>query len=122
MAKSIGDVVGSWAFLIGVAIAVIVGAFSSVPLIANLNQEAVLWVLVVIGLVVGFLNVTARESNKFLMSGIVLILVSIFGLSIFSNPADSTKIIGNVLLTLLKIFIPAVIIVAIKNVFNIAKN
>jgi len=103
--------VGSWAFLIGVILAVILG------LLGNFGPVWII-VLVIIGLIVGLLNVNEKEVMPFLMSGIVLIIASAFGGSVFYN----VQTLGNVLDALLIIFIPAVIIVAIKNVFNLAEN
>ena len=103
--------VGSWAFLIGVVLAVLLGV------LGNFNP---IWIitLVVIGLLVGLLNVAEKETMPFLVSGIVLIISSAFGGGVF----DNVPVLGNVLDALLLIFIPATIIVAIKNVFSLAEN
>ena len=112
MAKTRGvDVVGKWAFLIGVILAVVLGLFD--PVLGN-------WiiVLVVIGLIVGLLNVTDKEVAPFLMSGAVLIIASALGGSLMSD----MPYVGAVLDALLAVFVPATIIVAIKNVFSLARN
>ena len=77
---------------------------------------AALMVLVVIGLIVGLLNVGDEEVMPFLMSGAVLIIASAFG-------QTATSVIGllsSILDALLLIFVPATIVVAIKNVFSLA--
>ncbi|MEK6844654.1 MAG: hypothetical protein AABX44_00170 [Nanoarchaeota archaeon] len=112
MAKTRGvDVVGKWAFLIGVILAIVLGLFD--PVLGN-------WiiVLVVIGLIVGLLNVTDKEVAPFLMSGAVLIIASALGGSLMSD----MPYVGAVLDALLAVFVPATIIVAIKNVFSLARN
>jgi len=112
MAKTRGvDVVGKWAFLIGVILAVVLGLFD--PVMGN-------WaiVLVVIGLIVGLLNVTDKEVTPFLMSGAVLIIASALGGSLMSD----MPYVGAVLDALLAVFVPATVIVAIKNVFSLARN
>jgi len=113
MAKSkLGlSVIGSWAFLIGVILAVVLGL---------LGMVSGVWVtvLVIIGLIVGLLNVTDKEAMPFLLSGAVLIIASSLG----QGSLGSIKMIGDILGALLIIFVPATIIVAIKNVFSIAKN
>ena len=112
MAKTRGvDVVGKWAFLIGVILAVVLGLFD--PVLGN-------WaiVLVVIGLIVGLLNVTDKEVTPFLMSGAVLIIASALGGSLMSD----MPYVGAVLDALLAVFVPATVIVAIKNVFSLARN
>ena len=112
MAKTRGvDIVGKWAFLIGVILAVVLGLFD--PVLGN-------WaiVLVVIGLIVGLLNVTDKEVAPFLMSGAVLIIASALGGSLMSD----MPYVGAVLDALLAVFVPATVIVAIKNVFSLARN
>lgn len=109
--KSKMGMVGSWAFLIGVILAIILGALGPVA-------GAWLIVLVVIGLIVGLLNVADKEVQPFLMSGAVLIIASALG----QNVTGGIAILDNVLQALLAIFVPATIIVAIKNVFSLARN
>jgi len=112
MAKTKGmNVVGKWAFLIGVILAVVLGLFD--PIMGN-------WaiVLVVIGLIVGLLNVTDKEVAPFLMSGAVLIIASALGGSLMSE----MPYVGAILDALLAVFVPATVIVAIKNVFSLARN
>ena len=116
MAKSLmkKGVIGSWAFLIGVILAVVLGL---------LGMVSGIWVtiLVVIGLIVGLLNITESETTPFLLSGAVLIIASAWGQSdsIASIPYLNVK---GILDALLVIFVPATIIVAIKNVFGLAKG
>ena len=104
MAKTKNNL-GSWAFLIGVVLAVILGVFMQ----DQMTNSTVILILVVIGLVVGFLNVTAEESQSFLLSGAVLIIASSLGSSALSNIA----MLDSVMNALLMIFVPATIIVAI---------
>ena len=74
--------------------------------------------LVVIGLIVGLLNIADKEVAPFLMSGVVLIIASALGGSIMSD----VPYVGAVLDALLAVFVPATVIVAIKNVFSLARN
>ena len=109
MAKG-GNTLGSWAFLIGLIIAVVLGLFG--PLATGMVMT-----LVVIGLLVGLLNVADKETNAFLMSGTVLIIASAFGGDVLASVPTLSPIFD----ALLVLFVPATIIVAIKNVFQIAK-
>lgn len=111
MAKVKTNLIGSWAFLVGVILAVVLG------LIGNLSGNWLI-ALVIIGLIVGLLNVTDTETMPFLLSGAVLIIASVFGGSVLAD----IQIIGNVLSALLVIFVPATIVVAIKNVFVLAHH
>ena len=111
MVKGISSNIGSWAFLIGVVLAVILGAL-------GLVSGYVLMALIIIGLIVGFLNVTGKEVGPFLLSGAVLIIESSLG----SNVLSDLAYVGSILEALLVIFVPATVIVAIKNVFKLSKN
>jgi hypothetical protein len=74
--------------------------------------------LVIIGLLVGLLNVTGRETTSFLMSGLVLIIASAFGGDVLSPVPYA----GPIFDALLVLFVPATIVVAVKNVFSIARD
>jgi len=58
-----GDLIGGWSFLIGLVLAVILGAMGRV-------DGSVSTILIVLGLIVGFLNVSDKETNQFLLAGI----------------------------------------------------
>lgn len=105
---------GSWAFLIGVILAVVLGLFASS---AGISSQW-LMVLVIIGLVIGLLNVTGHEVTPFLMAGVVLIIASSFGGGVLGIIPKASEILR----ALLAIFVPATIIVAIKHAFSLARN
>ncbi len=104
--------IGSWAFLIGVVLAVVLGIIGG-----GIGGTWTI-VFIVIGLFVGLLNVTDKETAPFLMSGAVIFLASALG----KIGVSDIQILVNVLNALLVIFIPATVIVAIKNVFNLARK
>lgn len=109
--KAKGNVIGAWAFLIGVVIAIVIALFA-------VATPTIIWILAVIGIIVGLLNVTDEESQPFLFSAISLLLVGALG----RGAVDNVAILANILDSLLVIFVPATVIVAIKNVFAIAKH
>ncbi len=111
MAKKSGNLLGGWAFLIGVVLAVVLA------LMGTLTQTLTT-VLIVIGLVVGLLNVKSEETTPFLLSGAVLVIVSSLGQGVVSN----IGVFDRVLNALLIIFVPATIIVALKHVFSLARR
>jgi len=102
---------GRWAFLIGVVLAVVF-AF-----VGKMTPDVVA-VLVAIGFIVGLLCVSEEESQPFLMSGAVLIIASAFG----QNAILSFGILERMFSALLVIFVPATIVVAVRNVFGIATS
>ena len=109
--RSMGNMLGSWSFLIGVILALIVGA------VGNLGQTTT-YVLVILGVVIGLLNIADKEVAPFLMAGAVLVIVSALG----SNILSSVDWIKGILDAIMVIFVPATVVVAIKSVFNLAKN
>lgn len=102
---------GSWAFLLGIVIAI---------LTAFVPFEWTALVLVVLGLIVGLLNVTGKESVPFLVAAIAL------GFSAASlQPLGAVPIVGWLLPIFgnIALFVaPAAFIVALKAVYGMAKE
>jgi len=113
MAKSEkSNLIGGWAFLIGIVLAVILGAVGGI-------DRTILTVLMLIGLIVGLLNIADEEVSPFLMAGVILIIAAEFGGRSLQAAPDA---INGIFQALLAIFVPATIIVAIKHVFNLARK
>lgn len=110
MARNSGNLIGSWAFLLGLVLAVILGLFGT--------NQALVYALIAIGLIVGLLNVGDDEVEPFLLSGVVLIIASSFG----GQSVAGIPYVGDIFDALLLVFVPATIIVAIKNVFSLARR
>ncbi len=109
--------IGKWAFIIGVIIAVIAGAMGGwVP--AYMPWVAL--VLVVLGLVVGFLNIGAKETNDFLLAAIALILVGTLT-NLTSIPVAGTTLMYVV--AMVSTFVaPAALVVSLKAVYSLASK
>jgi len=117
MAKKIKrNSLGAWAFLIGIVVAVTIGVFSAQ--VTGQAQEIMLWLLIFLGIIVGLLNITNKESSSFLLVVVSLVIVSYFGRTILMI----IPVLGNMLWALLILFIPTTIIVALKSVFEMAKD
>jgi len=116
--KSMGmtNRLGSWSFLVGVVLAVLLGLG-----LTGAYQPQVLWVVFLLGVVVGLLNITSTEVSAFLTSGTVLVLVSFLGVQVGVFDA-AAPMIANVLKGVLTLFVPATMIVALKAVFVLAKQ
>ena len=111
MAKKQGNRIGSWSFLIGVVVAVLFG------LLGTLGQN-VAYLLIVLGLLIGLLNIADEEARPFLMAGAILVIVSTLGQDVVSNVPWFNRI----LTALTVLFVPATIIVALKSVFTMARQ
>ena len=119
--KSKENLLGAYAFLVGVVLAVIFGVFNK-----SLEQAGGLFysALVVIGLIVGFMNVGDKDSKTFLMASLSLVIVGALGMEPLKYVALNNYVVTslrNVLGSLLLLFVPATIVVALKTVFSMAK-
>ena len=121
MVKSKENLLGAYAFLIGVVLAVIFGMFNE-----PLDQAGGLFytTLVFIGLIVGFMNTSDRDSMTFLIASLSLVIVGSLGMEPLKYIALDNYVVTslrNVLGSLLVLFVPATIVVALKTVFSMAK-
>ncbi len=125
MIRAKENLVGAWAFLIGVILAILVGVLAGLFSSIRINP-IVLGVLSILGIFVGYF-VAEKDIQTFLLASVSLVLVSYTGISGLILGAavsgfDIGKIISSVLQALLALFVPATIIVALKSVFSIAKS
>lgn len=97
--------VGSWAFIIGVVIAVILGAM----------KGTAVGLLLILGTIVGLLNVTNKEVIPFLIASIALIVA---GLVQVGLPIWLTGILSNVVVFV----VPAAIIGSLKTIYVLAST
>lgn len=121
MVKSRDNLVGAYAFLIGVVFAVLMGLSQKLFSITYSNTPYAF--LVILGIIIGFLNVGDRDSMTFLIASLSLVIVSGFGQSalIYVSNIPFLSSLTAILAALLVMFVPATIIVALKVVFNLAK-
>jgi len=124
--KSRENSIGAWAFLIGVILAVIIGLSTtlfSIPVLIQYSAQ-IYAILVILGLIVGFMNAAGKDSQVFLWTGAILVVVSRFGMESVRGSLIGIGIgdaVSAVFGALLALFVPATIIVALKTVFSIAK-
>lgn len=106
--------VGSWAFIIGLIIAIIAGFW---PLGTAMTST-----LIILGLIVGFLNVTGKESNSFLFASLVLVVVTSTGATALSTIKFVGPMLQNMFSAMMLFIIPAAVIVALKAIYSLAEN
>ena len=111
--------VGNYSFIIGVIIAIVLGLVSlgaATPWLASL--------LVVLGLIVGFLNVTGKETKEFLIVATVLVIAASMGGA--GTTLGGVEFIGTYLqgifTQVLAFVVPATIVVALKDIFRLGQN
>ncbi len=101
---------GKWAFIIGIVLAVIAAFVTQVAWIY--------WILAVLGLIVGFLNITAEESRGFLLAAIGLILsaTAVQGIPLIG------EVVTRVMANIVAFIAAAVLVVALKALFETARD
>ena len=104
-------VYGKWAFIVGLVLAVIAGILFEA-------EEWVFWVLAVLGLIVGLLNVTQAETQGFLLAAI--------GFLLSATALNLIPIVGETLSQILEYvaaFVAgATIVAAVKTLFVTARQ
>ena|SRR3989344_665322 len=115
------NVIGAWAFLAGVVLAVVVGVFTR----GNINLF-VIGVLAVLGIIVGYF-VAEKDVQTFLFASVSIVIVSFAGIqglviSAAVSGLSIGKIVSSTLGALLVMSVPATVVVAIKTVFSLAKS
>ena len=119
--RSRENLIGAWAFLIGIVLAVAVGIFAG-----SHTSPWVLGILALLGLVVGYF-VSEKNVQTFLIASVSLVIVSFAGiqglvLDAAIRGVEIGKLVSSVLGALLVLFVPATVIVALKTVFALAKR
>jgi hypothetical protein len=104
---------GHYAFLVAIVLAVIAA------LVPALQVNWVMWALIILGLIVGFLNITAKETTEFLVAAIALMLVGTAGLGAVPTAGE---IITSILRNLITVVAPAALIVALKAIYELAEE
>ena len=115
--------ISNWAFLIGAIVAVLVGIGQAAQASYATNQWIPV-VLVVLGLIVGFLNVTGKETTNFLVATIALVALSSGG--VFGSLDTLIPRLGVLLVNTLQAFTffigAAAVVVAVKEAWALAKG
>lgn len=120
MVKKMMNTVGPWSFIAGIVIAVLVGLVvvfgGAIP-----NWAPVL--LAVLGLIVGFMNVTGGEARGFLIAAVAFLLSfnSLSGIASLLGTATGEGF--GAFFSLMGVFVaPAAAIVAFKELFGYTKD
>lgn len=104
--------IGHYAFLVCILLAVIAG-------LVVIPYAAI--ILVILGLIVGLLNITAKESKNFLIAAIAIAVAGSSGLGVIQWAGLGgmlTSILGNIALFV----IPAALVVALKEIYRLARD
>jgi len=105
---------GNWSFIIGLIIAVLVGLFTEA-------QGWIVAVLVILGIIIGLLNITDKETHGFLVASIALIVAGMGGEFLEAIPVIGS-ILNRILTNFVILVVPAAIVVSVKVIYGLAGN
>ncbi|MBD3318310.1 hypothetical protein GF342_00180 [Candidatus Woesearchaeota archaeon] len=111
--------VGNWAFIGGVILAVVIGLFSSQ--VGNLGPTLTT-VLVILGLIVGLLNVQPDEALHFLAAAVSIVVVAEFGGAGFEQVQTVGPALSGLFMSLKTFVVPATVVVALAALFSVARD
>lgn len=118
--KSIWPVVGTWSFYGGVALSIIVG-------LLNVSFGATALILGVLGVLVGLLNITSKESTHFIIAGLALnsgasgLIAVLNSVTTQSVGVVTSTALGSILANLTIFISPAIGVVALKALYDLAQ-
>jgi hypothetical protein len=110
--------VGEWAFLLGIVVAVLAGLAGS-AVAAWIGGISLL--LVVLGIIVGLLNISEKETTSFLVAVAALIVASLGSFAVLDTVVAPLGTIIDAIVGNIAVFAaPAAVIVAVKAIAALA--
>ncbi len=108
--------IGFLAFALGILISVVFGIFP----ISQAVMDTVIAILIILGLVIGFLNITSKEIIPLLIATVALVVVG----RVFEpvNYFGIGRVLNNILMLISTLMAPAAVIAAIKTIFHVGFN
>jgi len=113
--KKKGDMkkTGHYSFIAGIVLAVLIA------LVPQMRGDVSVWILVILGVIVGLLNITAKETTGFLVAALALMIAS--SVSAYTLSAIWTGL-TSILKNIIMFVSPAAIVVALKTVYSLAED
>ena len=108
---------GEWAFIGGIIIAIVVSLFK----VSDTVGGWLLLLLVVLGLIVGLLNVAEKETTPFLVAAAALLITGTASSSLAIIPVIGSYL-QDIVLNIAVFVTPAAIVVALKAIQSLAKD
>lgn len=113
--------IGNWAFILGVILAILGGALGGY---LSAYAPWITLLLVILGLIVGFLNISQKETMEFLIAAIALVVV---GTAAQLSTIDSVvPLLGSMIQAMVAnvaVFVtPAALVVSLKAVYSLSKS
>lgn len=112
---------GEWAFLVFVIIAILVGLARAAFVF---DTFAITLILVILGIIVGFLNITEKETSAFLIAALALLVAGTanFEYLNFGQDLGIGTAITNILSFIGAFVAPAAVIVGLKAIYALGRQ
>ena len=104
------------AFLVLIILAILAGLASAV---ATFDATWVAAILVILGLIVGILNISEKETSSFLIAAIALLIA---GTSSFATLGSAGNVVSQILSFIGIAVAPAAVIVALKAIYALGRS
>ncbi len=106
--------VAHYTFFVGLLVAILTGFFRQL-----LEPQVLVTTLVILGLVVGLFNLTAKETTPFLVASIALMLAGIVNLGLIPGIGIYLR---SILSNIVVFVVPGAIIVGMKAIWKLASD
>jgi hypothetical protein len=106
--------IAHYTFFVGILIAIIAGLFRSF-----VRPEVLVTTLVILGFIVGLFNLTAKETQPFLLAAIALMLAGIVNLGLIPGIGPYLR---SILSNIVVFVVPGAIIVGMKTIWHLASD
>ncbi len=106
--------VAHYAFFVGLLIAIVAGFFRNL-----VGPEVLVTTLVILGLLVGLFNLTAKETTPFLIAAVALMLAGIVNLGLIPGVGLYLR---SILSNIVVFVVPGAIIVGMKAIWKLASQ
>lgn len=119
---------GSIIFGLGLLLAAIMAALATLGSVSPMGSRIATGFLIIIGIVVGLINITSKETTPFLVASIVIVmLIGPFMSSIIQTfgieqAGNTSKLLGEIFKNLIGLIVPAALVVSLKTIFVTAKD
>ena len=115
--------IGKYSFIAGVVIAVLLGL--AIPALSS-AKDWLFTIMVLLGLVVGFLNISGKETKDFLLVTVALVIVAYIAGAQVNSWASEVQVIGKYLSgifgNIVAFVVPASVVVALRETWELAKG
>lgn len=117
---------GSVFFGVGLLIALIMAIVVAVSSVSQTVTQIVTVTLIILGLIIGFLNISNQEATGFLVSALVLVLLTgpFLGnvVQTFTLGSSGTAFLGELFKNIIGLVVPAAVLVSLRTLFITARD